>query len=109
MGMVTQVVMVIQIGVEVQVKMENHPEEEGENLLEEMENQVEMIGDQTPVIVMGVEMGPPLPDQILHHLEEGDIGSPDLFMWYKDLQDHQVRWDNLDKLVEMEEMGKPHS
>ena len=109
MGMVAQVVMVIQMGVEVQVKMESHPEDEGKNLLEEMENQVEVIGDQTPVMMMGVEVGPPLPHQVLHHLEEGDIGGPDLFMWYKDLQDHQVRWDNLDKLVQMEEMGKPHS
>ena len=104
MGMVAQVVMVIQMGVEVQVKMESHPEEEGKNLLEEMENQVEVMGDQAPVMMMGVGMGSPIPHQILHHLEEGDIGCPDLF--YKDLQDHQVRWDNL---VEMEEMGKPHS
>ena len=65
-------------------------------------------GDQTPVMMMGVGMGPPLPHQILHHLEEGSIGGPDLFMWYRDLQDHQVRWDSLVKLVEMEEMGKPH-
>ena len=109
MGMVAQVVMVIQMGVEVQVKMESHPEEEGENLLEEMENLVEEMGDQTPVMMMGMEMRPPLPHQILHHPEEGGIGGPDLFMWYRDLQDHQVKWDSLDKLVEMEEIGKPHS
>ena len=42
-------------------------------------NQVEMMGDQTPVIMMGMGMGPPLPHQIRHHLEEGDIGGPDLF------------------------------
>ena len=106
MGMVAQVIMVIQMGVEVQVKMENHPEK-GKNLLEEIENQAEEMGDQTPVMMMGVGMGPPLPYQILHHLEGGGIGGPDLFMWYRDLQDHQVRWDSLDKLVEMKEMGKP--
>ena len=89
--------------------MESHPEEGGNNLLEEMENQVEEMGDQTPVMMMGVGMYPPLPHQILHHLEEVGIGGPDLFMWYRDLQDHQVRWDSLDKLVEMEEIGKPHS
>ena len=33
-----------------------------------------------PVMMMGMEMGPPLPHQILPHLEE-DIG-PDLFMYY---------------------------
>ena len=87
-------------------KMESHPEKEGKNLLEELENQVEEMGDQTLVMMMGVGMGPPVPHQILHHLEEGGIGGPDLFMWYRDLQDHQVRWD---KLVEMEEMGKPYS
>ena len=99
MGMVAQVVMEIQKGVEVQVKMESHPEVEGKNLLEEMENRVEEMGDQTPVMMVG--MGPPLPHQILHHLEEGGIGGPDLFMWYRDLQDHQDKWDSLDKLVEM--------
>ena len=109
MGKVAQVVMKIQKGVEVQVKMESHPEEEGRNLLEEMENWVGEMGDQTPVIMMGVGMGPPLPHQILHHLEEVGIGGPDLFLWYRDLQDHQDKWDSLDKLVEMEEMGKPHS
>ena len=31
-------------------------------------------------MMMGVEMGPPLPHQILHHQEEGDIGGPDLSM-----------------------------
>ena len=108
MGMVAKVVMVIQMGVAVQMKMESHPEEEGKNPLEEMENQVEEMGDQTPVMMMGVGMGP-LHHQILHHLEEGGIGDPDLFMWYRDLQDYQVRWDNLDRLVEMEEMGKLHS
>ena len=71
--------MVIQIGVQVQVKMGSHPEEEGKNFLEEMENQVEVMGDQTPVI-RGVGMGPPLPHQILHHLEEGGVEGPDLFM-----------------------------
>ena len=38
MGMVAQVVMVIQIGVGIQVKMESHSEEEGTNPLKEMEN-----------------------------------------------------------------------
>ena len=38
MGMVAQVVMVIQIGVGVQVKMESNPEERWANPLEEMEN-----------------------------------------------------------------------
>ena len=80
MGMVAQVAMVIQMEVEVQVKMESHPEEEGENLLEEMENLVEVMGDQAPVMMMGMGMGPPLPHQILHHLEEGNIEGPDLSM-----------------------------
>ena len=38
MGMVAQVEMVIQIGVEVQAKIESHPEQKGKNLPEEMEN-----------------------------------------------------------------------
>ena len=80
MGMVAQLVMVVQMGVEVQMKMESHPEEEGENILEEMENLEEVMGDQAPVMMMGVGMDLPLPHQILHHLEEGDIGGPDLFM-----------------------------
>ena len=64
------------MGVEIQMEMGNHPGE-GKNLLEEMGSQVEVMGDQTPVM-MGVEMGPPLPHQILHHLEEEDIGGLDL-------------------------------
>ena len=89
MEMVIQIAMVIQMGVEIQMEMGNHPGE-GKNLLKEMENQVEVMGDQTPVM-MGVGMGPPLPHQILPLLEEENIGGPDLFMYFKDLQDHQVR------------------
>ena len=76
--MVIQMAMVIQMGVEIQMEMGNHLGE-GKSLLEEMENQVEVVGDQTPVM-MGVEMDPPLLHQMLHHLEEEDIGGPDLFM-----------------------------
>ena len=50
--MVIQMVMVIQMGVEIQMEMKNHPEE-GKNPLEEMENQVKVVGDQTPVMMMG--------------------------------------------------------
>ena len=77
--MVIQMAMVIQMGMEIQMEMGNHSGEQ-KNLLEEMENQVEVVGDQTPVMMMGVEMGLPLLHQILHHLEEEDIGGPDLFM-----------------------------
>ena len=59
---------------EIQMEMGNHPGE-GKNLIEEMENQVEVVGDQTPVMMMGVEMDPLL-HQMLHHLEEEDIGRP---------------------------------
>ena len=76
--MVIQMAMVIQMGVEIQVEMGNHPEEK--NLLEEMENQVEVVGDHTLVMVMGVGMGPLLLHQILHYLEKEHIEGPDLFM-----------------------------
>ena len=45
------------------------------------------------------------PQQILLLLGEG-MGSPNMFMCYKCLQDHQARKDNLDKQVEMADMGK---
>ena len=56
---------------------------------------------------MGVDLHP---HQILHCLEEG-IGGPSMFMYCKDLQDHQARKGDLGNLVkqeEMVEMGKPH-
>ena len=65
------------MGVDIQMGMGGG---EGKNLLDKMENQVEVMGDQTPVMMMGVEMGPPIRHQILHHLEEEDTGDPDLFM-----------------------------
>ena len=71
--------MVVQMGLEIQMEMGNHPGE-GKILLEEMGNQVEVVGDHTPVMMMGVEMDPLLLHQMLHHLEEEDIGGPDLFM-----------------------------
>ena len=108
MGMVAQVVMVIQIGVEVQVKM-GSTQKRGEEPSRRNGESGGGDGGSDPSDDDGGRDGPPLPHQILHHLEEGGIGGPDLFMWYRDLQDHQVRWDSLDKLVEMEEIGKPHS
>ena len=75
--MAIQMIMVIQMGMEIQVGMENHPGE-GKSLLEGMENKVKVVEGQVPVMMM--EMNPPLLHQILHHLEEEDIGGPDLFM-----------------------------
>ena len=79
MEMVIQITIVIQMGLEIQMEMGNHPGER-KNLLDEMENQVEVVGDQTLVMMMGVEVGPSLPQQILHHLEEEGIGGPDFFL-----------------------------
>ena len=56
MEMVIQIAMEIQMGVEIQMEMGNHPGE-GKNLAEEMENQVEVMGDQIPVMMMGGEDG----------------------------------------------------
>ena len=75
MGMVAQVLMVIQMEVDVQVKMESHPG--GEEPPGRNGESGEGDGNQTPVMMMGVGMGPPLPHQILHHLEERGIGGPD--------------------------------
>ena len=77
--MVIQMAIVIQMGVEIQMGIGNQPGE-GKSLLEGMENQVEMVEDQTPVMMMEVEMDPPLLHQMLHHLGEEDIGGPDLYM-----------------------------
>ena len=77
--MVIQIAMVIQMGVGIQVGMGNHPGE-GKSLLEGMENQVEVVEGQIPVMMMEVEMDPPLLHQMLHHLGGEDIGGSDLFM-----------------------------
>ena len=64
--------------------------------------------EEDQILVMMMEMGVdlPLPHQkILHQQEEG-IGGPSLFMYCRDLLDHQVKWDNQDKQVEMGEMAK---
>ena len=66
-------------GVEIQVGMGNHLGE-GKSLPEGIENQVEVVEDQTPVMMMGVEMDLPLLHQMLHHLGGDDTGGPDLFM-----------------------------
>ena len=46
------------------------------------------------------------PEQILLLLEGEGMGSPNMFMYYKDFLDHQARKDNLDKQKEMAEMDK---
>ena len=46
------------------------------------------------------------PHQILHCLGEEGIGGPSMFMYCKDLQDHQARKGNLDNLVKQEEMAE---
>ena len=79
MEMAIQMIMVIQMGMEIQVGMESHPGE-GKSLLEGMENKVKVVEGQIPVMMMEMEMNPPLLHQRLHHLEEEDIGGPDLFM-----------------------------
>ena len=52
MAMGDPIEMVIQMAMVIQIEMGNHPGE-GKNLLEEMENQVKVVGDQTPVMMMG--------------------------------------------------------
>ena len=46
------------------------------------------------------------PQQILLLLEGEGMGSPNMFMCYKGLQDHQARKDNLDNLDKQEEMAE---
>ena len=77
--MVIQMAVVVQMDVEIQEGIENHPGE-GKSLLEGMENQVEVVEGQIPVMMMEVEMDPPLLYQMLHHLGGEDIGGPDLFV-----------------------------
>ena len=62
-------------------------------------------GDQILVMMMGIEVDLPLPHQKTLHQEEG-IGGPSLSMCCRDLLDHQVRWANQVKQVQMEEMAK---
>ena len=57
--MVIQMAMVVQMEMKIQEGMENHPGE-GKSPLEGMGNQVEVVEDQTHVMIMGVEMDPPL-------------------------------------------------
>ena len=77
---------------------------EEEDLLEKMGIQVEEMEVLTLMIV-GMEMILH-PRQILLLLEGEGIGSPNMFMYYKGLQDHQARKDNLDKQEGMAEMDK---
>ena len=46
------------------------------------------------------------PSSKILHQQEDSIGGPSLFMYCRDLLDHQIKWDNQDKQVEMEEMAK---
>ena len=64
--------------------------------------------EEDQILVMMMEMGVdlPLPHQKILHLQEESIGGPSLFMYYRDLLDHQVKWDNQDKQVEMEGMAR---
>ena len=79
LGMKIQVEMVIQMAMEIQIGMGNYPGE-GESLLEGMENQVEVVEGQIPVMMMEVEMDPPLFHQMLHHIGAEDMGGLDLSM-----------------------------
>ena len=93
-----------QLRMEDLVEMETLQIGEQEDLLEKMEIQMEEMEVLTLMIVgMGIILHP---QQILPLPEEEGIGSPGMFMYYKDLQDHQARKGNLDKQEEMAEMDK---
>ena len=77
---------------------------EEEGLLEKMEIQMEEMEVLTLMIVgMGMILHP---QQILLLPEGEGIRSPNMFMYYKDLQDCQARKDNLDNLDKQEEMAE---
>ena len=62
--------------------------------------------DQILVMMMEMEVDLPLPHQKALHQQEEGIGGPSLFMYYRDLLGHQVRWDSQVRQVEMEEMAR---
>ena len=62
--------------------------------------------DQILVMMMEMEVDLPLHHQKILHLQEGSVGGPSLFMYCRDLLDHQVKWDNQEKHVEMEGMAR---
>ena len=62
--------------------------------------------DQILVMIMEMEVDLPLHHQKILHLQEESIGGPGLFMYYRDLLGHQVKWDSQDKQVEMEGMAR---
>ena len=77
---------------------------EEEDLLEKMEIQTE---EMEVLTLMIVGMGMILHPQQILLLQEGEgIESPNMFMYYKDLQDHQARKGNLDNLDKQEEMAE---
>ena len=86
-----------------QVKVRD-PQTEGEVLLREMVIQEEEAMIQTPAMMRMGMIHPP--QQIPLPIKKGNIGDPNMFMCYRDLQDHQVRKASLDKLEEMAEMVK---
>ena len=86
-----------------QVKVRN-PQTEGEVLLREMVIQEEEVMIQT-LVMTRMGMIHPL-QQVPLPIRKKNIEAPNMFMCYRDLQDHQVRKASLVKLEEMVEMVK---
>ena len=95
---------IAQIRMEDLVGMEILQIGEQEDLLERVEIQMEEMEVLT-LMTVGMEMI--LHPQQIPLLPEGEgIENPNMFMYYKGLQDHQARKGNLDKQEEMVEMDK---
>ena len=95
---------IAQMKMEDLVEIETPQIGEGEGLLEKMEIQMEEMEVLTLMIVgMGMI---PHPQQVLLLPEGEGIGSPNMFMYYRGLQDHLARKGNLDNLGKQEEMAE---